>query len=517
MKKYLVIILLFAMSVSLFSANFQLKHIKSDSENYPLIISSVQVLDTFKKPVSGLKAGQFSVMLDAKNTDSLSVMTYEESGQPLYIMLCLDISGSMKGAPLQAMKSSIVQFIDEMRDIDKVAIVAFANDAELISDFSNDKSYLRDKVNELTSKGNQTALYYGAYKGLQKLSESSHRGGKIQIIIGDGKNENPASSYTEDDVITLANQSGIPVFSLGYSAVDKSFLQSFERMSDKTGGSFYHSPSLDELQKQYRLLYEQILKIYLLQYMVYGIQGDGLEHQAVISLNHQNSKQSVNAKVTLPAGVSAEKTPEIIDEKDNHLIYMISGIFALILILSVWYFVRKSKKQKAELESQQRQFDEEKKKAEKQFEDKLEKQKTEMSFNPVIQPGFTDKTSYTSPQEKQDRREKTMIMDYNPTQSQSSQSSGLQMEVVFGPNSGQTYQVSLSGATIGRKSDNTIVFSESAVSSYHAKIYATDNIFYIEDLNSTNGTYINGIKIQLQQLKNNDSFKIGAVEGKIKL
>jgi len=126
MKKYLVIILLFAMSVSLFSANFQLKHIKSDSENYPLIISSVQVLDTFKKPVSGLKAGQFSVMLDAKNTDSLSVMTYEESGQPLYIMLCLDISGSMKGAPLQAMKSSIVQFIDEMRDIDKVAIVAFA-------------------------------------------------------------------------------------------------------------------------------------------------------------------------------------------------------------------------------------------------------------------------------------------------------------------------------------------------------------------------------------------------------
>nr|HPM02814.1 FHA domain-containing protein [Candidatus Cloacimonadota bacterium] len=35
--------------------------------------------------------------------------------------------------------------------------------------------------------------------------------------------------------------------------------------------------------------------------------------------------------------------------------------------------------------------------------------------------------------------------------------------------------------------------------------------------NSTNGTYINGIKIQLQQLKNNDSFKIGAVEGKIKL
>ena len=40
-------------------------------------------------------------------------------------------------------------------------------------------------------------------------------------------------------------------------------------------------------------------------------------------------------------------------------------------------------------------------------------------------------------------------------------------------------------------------------------------MFLYEDLGSTNGTYINGNKVQIQQLRNNDTFKIGAIEGKI--
>lgn len=49
--------------------------------------------------------------------------------------------------------------------------------------------------------------------------------------------------------------------------------------------------------------------------------------------------------------------------------------------------------------------------------------------------------------------------------------------------------------TIGRKQDNDIVMDHPAISGHHAKIVKSGNSYIIEDLNSTNGTFIDGEKI----------------------
>ena len=45
--------------------------------------------------------------------------------------------------------------------------------------------------------------------------------------------------------------------------------------------------------------------------------------------------------------------------------------------------------------------------------------------------------------------------------------------------------------TLGRKENNTVVLNDRFVSSYHAKIYLKNREYYLEDLQSTNGTYVN--------------------------
>lgn len=63
--------------------------------------------------------------------------------------------------------------------------------------------------------------------------------------------------------------------------------------------------------------------------------------------------------------------------------------------------------------------------------------------------------------------------------------------------------------TIGRKSDCDIHLDNLAVSGHHARIVTVMNDSFIEDTNSTNGTYLNGTLIKKQQLSNNDIIKIG--------
>ncbi len=73
-----------------------------------------------------------------------------------------------------------------------------------------------------------------------------------------------------------------------------------------------------------------------------------------------------------------------------------------------------------------------------------------------------------------------------------------------------------SDLTIGRKDDNSIVLNEQHVSGKHARIIVRNDSLFIEDLNSTNGTYLNGTKINSKtRLSNKDEIKIGNVVFKV--
>ena len=63
--------------------------------------------------------------------------------------------------------------------------------------------------------------------------------------------------------------------------------------------------------------------------------------------------------------------------------------------------------------------------------------------------------------------------------------------------------------TIGRASDNSITLDDTAVSSHHAKIVTLFHTSYIEDLDSTNGTLLNGKPVQKRTLHSGDVISLG--------
>jgi len=66
--------------------------------------------------------------------------------------------------------------------------------------------------------------------------------------------------------------------------------------------------------------------------------------------------------------------------------------------------------------------------------------------------------------------------------------------------------------SIGRASDNDLPLADNSVSSHHARIFTYLESSYIEDLGSTNGTYLNGKRIQKHTLHVGDVIKLGKLE-----
>ena len=66
--------------------------------------------------------------------------------------------------------------------------------------------------------------------------------------------------------------------------------------------------------------------------------------------------------------------------------------------------------------------------------------------------------------------------------------------------------------TIGRSSDNDVsLISANGVSRHHAKLYQEGDVLIVEDLNSTNGTYLNSQKITKSAVEQKDVIEIGSV------
>ncbi len=62
--------------------------------------------------------------------------------------------------------------------------------------------------------------------------------------------------------------------------------------------------------------------------------------------------------------------------------------------------------------------------------------------------------------------------------------------------------------SIGRKPDNDVVLDNAAVSGHHCKVYEAGGTWFVEDLNSTNGTFVNGRKTLKAGLKPGDNITL---------
>jgi hypothetical protein len=84
-----------------------------------------------------------------------------------------------------------------------------------------------------------------------------------------------------------------------------------------------------------------------------------------------------------------------------------------------------------------------------------------------------------------------------------------QLVVVAGPKQGVMFPLRQSGVSIGRAADNDIVLQDVSVSGCHARIEQRGAMVVLTDMNSSNGTVVNGQRVQQVQLAGGETILLG--------
>lgn len=77
---------------------------------------------------------------------------------------------------------------------------------------------------------------------------------------------------------------------------------------------------------------------------------------------------------------------------------------------------------------------------------------------------------------------------------------------------GRTQELKVDKTTIGRLEDNTFQIAEASVSSHHCEVLLRGSDVVVRDLNSTNGTFINGEKVTEKAIKPGQILRLGQIE-----
>ena len=80
--------------------------------------------------------------------------------------------------------------------------------------------------------------------------------------------------------------------------------------------------------------------------------------------------------------------------------------------------------------------------------------------------------------------------------------------------SGTTHELVDEAITIGRGSDNTIVVNDPSISTHHAQLLLERDTYRLKDLDSTNGTHVNGKPVSEAVLRFDDRIQFGAAEAR---
>jgi pSer/pThr/pTyr-binding forkhead associated (FHA) protein len=85
------------------------------------------------------------------------------------------------------------------------------------------------------------------------------------------------------------------------------------------------------------------------------------------------------------------------------------------------------------------------------------------------------------------------------------------LQLILSEDSQPHYELTEEKTTIGRVEDNSLQIDDISISSHHAEIVSDGTIFHLHDLNSTNGTFVNGEQITDAVLNPNDEIRFGAI------
>ena len=305
------------------------------SDNFPDI-------DVYLDFTEGSAIGKLDITPDdikitegSSEVRNLKIERVDTITEPINVVLAIDTSGSMKGEAIENAKSAASLFLDQMRRIDRFAIVGFSDDVKVYSTFTADRKLLRDSIDLIEASG-ETALFDGMDIAISQFDVQDVKY-KYLIVLSDG--QDTVSKLKVIDNIDRARAQKVTIFAVALVSPDFNTAD-IKNISESSNGEMLVAAKPGELKTLYSSISEKIRNQYRVTYTSSWPNIEGVN--AVLSIDKSGISESVELNYKNPYYTVAP-TEIIREHRPNYLkyfdIWWINIIIYFAMFLGIMIFV----------------------------------------------------------------------------------------------------------------------------------------------------------------------------------
>lgn len=500
-------------------------------------------------------AGQFTVTLSGQECPVLEVSTVEQLQEGITYYCLVDVSGSMHQEQMEQAKGVLAKICEELGEKDNMVIGAIGTTLETTG-FLTDKEEIMGVIDGLTGESDYTAIYDAVIDSLSVLqSDHSCNRKKCLVLISDGYDET-ALGTTQKEVTSAVMDSKIPVYTVAAmrqspNAKQKESAENLGAIARQSvGGKDYppigkdYSSVAEEFNAEEAggSIVEDMRCGTVLTLDVSGIEAAKDEmllnasyttdtatysdtmylYAADLKFSAEGGEETEPAEeTTIPEPTEELTGPEPTTSSDDGEdgqtipIYVIAAgaVLILIVLIVIILVCRRNKAKKEAAEEAARREEAEREAAEKEAAEKEAARKREQEER-----------------EKEERKRKA------EEEKKAKQADMTQFRT---PAPGPYYEVKFTAidhenvafilnipeekpVTIGRnkKADLVLNPEDKHLSSVQCKVCCIQNAMNVWDMNSQNGTFVNGVPIRqigMATVQNNDILRMGSYEYRVNI
>lgn len=464
--------------------------------SWPELVTYLDVRDTHGHPIGEINTNTLRVTLGNKTVPVKQIDPFEKTAEGVAYIVLVDVSKSMKADFFAHIRTALTEWVDGLNSADRMAILTFGNSVERIADFSRDKPNLRAIIASLKPADQHTALHQGLLNGIQlgQRADIDLPQRRVIVVLSDGQDD-LIGGPVRDEVVQQLKTDRIPIYAIGLdkppiTGVRKEGIEALGRFARESGGDYISSADR-AIGDVYTDLRRRINQVSVVKMKCLECYADGSIQRLQITLEEQGLALSDGMDIRLlpaatlsnPASVppvvqntsKEEITPDgLIDRLKSNPVWAFTllGVIAVIIATAYLQIVRRTKQTPGQ--------------------------------NSGSIPAYSDPVTA-----KQPSNPMPPPVLYR-----------VRLVQISGPNQGQSYDAELADELIiGRsKTSQVVIEGDSQISGRHCALIRKGSDFFVRDLNSTNGTGVNGVNTNGDYfLQDGDILNLGATELRVLL
>ena len=248
-----------------------------------LLRFNASVTDRYGRAIGGMRETDFTVF---ENGVERRVTSVAPANEPFNLVLLLDVSGSVEER-MDFIRKAARDFLRTASPQDRISIISFRDDIQVISDFSTDRQMLSKKLDEIDAGGG-TALYDALGYVLAKTLKELRAQRTAIVLMSDGDDNKsfvpfPAilEALTESGALVyplyvpsgLIPETSVPKPEITIDPLRTRYLtlttraeEEGRKLATASGGLYYPIRRLEDLQRAYDDVVLQLRSAYTITY-----------------------------------------------------------------------------------------------------------------------------------------------------------------------------------------------------------------------------------------------------------